>query len=79
MKNVKILGSGCANCRNTYALVEAVAREKGVPVSLEKVEDMQAIVSHGVMKTPAVVIDGVVVHVGGVPDRGKIEDWLRLE
>ena len=77
MKNVKILGTGCANCRNTYALVETVAREKGVAVELEKVEDMQAIVSYGVMKTPAVVIDGAVVHAGGVPGRQAVEGWFQ--
>ena len=35
MKNIKVLGTGCANCRNTVALVEAVAKEKGVEISLE--------------------------------------------
>jgi small redox-active disulfide protein 2 len=76
MKNVKILGSGCANCRNTVQLVEAVAREYGVEIMLEKVEDMQAIVGYGVMRTPAVVIDGKVVHAGGVPDRTAVASWL---
>ena len=66
MKNVKILGTGCANCKNTLALVEAVAREKNIPISLEKIEDLPAIMGYGVMSTPGVVIDGVVVHAGGV-------------
>jgi len=76
MKNVKILGSGCANCRNTVQLVEAVARERGVDIALEKVEDMQAIIGYGVMRTPAVVIDGKVVHASGVPDRAAVASWL---
>lgn len=76
MKNIKVLGTGCANCRNTIALVEAVAREKGVDVSLEKVEDLAAIMGYGVMSTPGVVIDGAVVHAGGVPSRGKVEGWF---
>ena len=45
-------------------------------VNLEKVEDMAAILGYGVMSTPGVVIDGKVVHAGGVPDRKKIESWL---
>jgi small redox-active disulfide protein 2 len=76
MKHVKVLGSGCANCRTTVALIEQVAQAKGVPIQLEKVEDMQAIASHGVMRTPGVVIDGQVVHARGAPSRDKIEQWL---
>ena len=76
MKNVKVLGTGCANCRNTVALIEAVARDKGVAITLEKIEDLPAIMSYGVMSTPGVVVDGQVVHTGGVPSREKVEGWL---
>ena len=76
MKDVKILGTGCANCKNTLALVEAVAREKDVQIALEKVEDLPSIMGYGVMSTPGVVIDGVVVHAGGVPARSKVEGWF---
>jgi small redox-active disulfide protein 2 len=76
MKNIKVLGSGCANCKRTLALIEEAAHAKGVEVSLEKVEDLGAIMSYGVMSTPGVVIDGEVVHAGGVPGRQKIEGWL---
>ena len=77
MKNIKVLGSGCANCKTTLKLIEDVAQTRGVAVSLEKVEDMAAILGYGVMSTPGVVIDGKVVHAGGVPDRKKIEGWLQ--
>ena len=76
MKNIKVLGTGCANCKTTLKLIEAAAKEKGVTVELEKVEDIQAIMSYGVMSTPGVVVDGKVVHAGGVPGRDKIEQWL---
>lgn len=76
MKNVKVLGTGCANCKNTLALVESVAREKGMQIRLEKVEDLPAIMSYGVLSTPGVVIDGIVVHAGGVPERSKVESWF---
>lgn len=76
MKNIKVLGTGCANCRNTITLLEAVAKEKGVEVTLEKIEDLAAIMGYGVMSTPGVVIDGAVVHAGGVPSRSKVEGWL---
>jgi len=76
MKNIKVLGYGCANCKTTYARIEKAAQEKGVEISLEKVEDIAGIMSYGVMSTPGVVVDGEVVHAGGVPDRKKIELWL---
>ena len=76
MKNIKVLGTGCANCRNTVALVEAVAKDKGVEITLEKVEDLPAIMGYGVMSTPGVVIAGAVVHAGGVPSRSKVEGWF---
>jgi small redox-active disulfide protein 2 len=76
MKNIKILGTGCANCQNTYQLVNEVAKARGIPIQLEKIEDLKAIMSHGVMSTPGVVIDGKVVHAGGVPARSKVEGWF---
>lgn len=76
MKDIKVLGSGCAKCKATVALIEQVAQDKGVAVSLDKVQDMQAIIGYGVMSTPAVVVDGKVVHAGGLPTREKIEGWL---
>ena len=76
MKDVKVLGSGCANCRNTIALIERVAQEKGVAIALQKVEDIQQIMSYGILSTPGVVIDGKVVHAGGVPHQSKVEQWL---
>ena len=77
MKDIKVLGSGCANCKTTLKLIEEVAQARGVAVNLEKIEDMAAILGYGVMSTPGVVIDGKVVHAGGVPDRKKIEGWLQ--
>ena len=76
MKEIKVLGSGCANCRTTVTLIEQIAQAKGVAVSLQKVEELRDIMSYGVMSTPGVVIDGKVMHAGGVPSRAKIEQWL---
>lgn len=76
MKNIKVLGSGCRNCETTAKLIQDAAAAKGMAIELEKVTDMAAILGYGVMSTPGVVIDGKVVHAGGVPDRKKIEGWL---
>lgn len=74
--DIKVLGTGCSNCKNTIALIEQVAREKGTAITLAKVEELRDIMSYGVMSTPGVVIDGKVVHAGGVPSRDKIEKWF---
>lgn len=76
MKDIKVLGTGCANCKSTVALIQQVAQAKGVAVSLEKIEDLQAIMGYGVMSTPGVVVDGKLVHAGGIPGRDKVEQWL---
>ena len=76
MKNVKVLGTGCANCKATVKLIEDAARAKGVAVNLEKVENIADIMAYGVMSTPGVVIDGKVMHAGGVPDKKMVESWL---
>ncbi len=76
MKNVKVLGTGCANCKATVKLIEDIARARDVAIHLEKVENIADIMAYGVMSTPGVVIDGSVVHAGGVPNRSAVEGWL---
>ncbi len=76
MKTIKVLGSGCTNCKITLKLIEEIAGAKGVDIRLEKVEEIGDIMGYGVMSTPGVVIDGKVVHAGGVPDRRTIEMWF---
>ena len=73
---IKVLGTGCANCKTTFKLIEDMAKEKGVAVELEKVEDLPSIMGYGVMSTPSVVVDGKVVHAGGIPSKASIECWL---
>ena len=74
--DIKVLGTGCTNCKNTVAIIEQVAKTQGVAFTLTKVEEPRDIVGYGVMRTPGVVIDGKVVHAGGVPTRDKVEGWF---
>lgn len=76
MKTIKVLGSGCRNCTTTAQLIEDKARALGVAVTIEKVTDLAAIMAHGVMRTPGVVVDGKVVHAGGIPRPETIATWL---
>ncbi|MBI1219383.1 MAG: thioredoxin family protein [Rhodobacteraceae bacterium] len=74
--DIKVLGSGCAKCKATTDIITRVAAETGKDVTLEKIEDMRQIVSFGVMTTPAVVVEGRVVHKGSVPSRDQVLAWL---
>lgn len=76
MKDIKVLGTGCNKCHSTIQLIEEVAQARGAGIRLEKVDQMQEIARYGVMSTPGVVIDGQVVHAGGVPSRAKVEGWF---
>ena len=77
MIDVKVLGSGCANCRTTKKLIEDVASENGIDIKLEKIEDMTQIMSFGIISTPGVVVDGKIAHAGGIPDKKAILSWFK--
>ncbi|EDQ00216.1 thioredoxin family protein [Shewanella benthica] len=76
MKNIKVLGSGCTNCKTTAQLIKDIAEANGVEINLEKVEDLSQIMAYGVMSTPAVIIDEDLIHKGSVPTRELVESWL---
>jgi small redox-active disulfide protein 2 len=76
MKEIKVLGIGCSSCKATVKLINEIARGKGVDISIEKVEDIREIMAYNVLSTPGVVLDGQVVHAGGVPSRQKVEGWF---
>jgi small redox-active disulfide protein 2 len=76
MKEIKVLGTGCTKCKNTVAIIEQVATDKNIVIDLEKIEDPAKIMTYSVMSTPAVVVDGKVVHKGGVPSADDVASWL---
>ncbi|WP_029010950.1 thioredoxin family protein [Azospirillum halopraeferens] len=76
MKDVKVLGPGCKRCQTTQDMVLAQAERLGVPVHVEKVTDYAAIAGYGIASTPGIVIDGKVVHAGGLPKEDDIARWL---
>jgi len=76
MKDVKVLGPGCARCETTAQMVRAEAAKLGVEVSIEKVTDYAAIAGYGIASTPGIVVDGKVVHAGGLPKPEDLSRWL---
>lgn len=61
---IEILGSGCAKCKKLYENTLEAVKLAGIDAEVVKVEDMQLIVSKGVMRTPAIVVDGKVKTTG---------------
>lgn len=73
---IKVLGSGCDNCKKVKALAAEVIEELDVDGSVQEVTDLQEIMSYGVMNTPGVVIDEKVMVSGGVPSRQQMIDLI---
>ena len=76
MKDIKVLGTGCKKCQMLADTAEQAAKEMAIQYSLEKVTDLNAIMSYGVMFTPALVIDGEVKVAGKVPSIEAIQKLL---
>ncbi len=76
MKDIKVLGPGCKRCVTTAEMVQAEANKLGIPIKLEKVTDYEEIASYGIASTPGIVVDGKVVHAGGLPKAEDLARWL---
>jgi len=76
MKKIQVLGSGCKNCETTAKLIQIAADEAGVKIELEKVTDIAEIMRQGIMSTPGVIVDGKVVHAGGLPGPDQVRKWI---
>lgn len=76
VKEIKILGPGCAKCKATYQVIMKVINENNLDVQLTKIEDIDEIMSYNIMSTPAVVVDGVVKIKGHVPSESEVKQIL---
>ena len=76
MKNVKVLGPGCKRCDAAVQMVKDAATKAGVEVTVEKVTDYAEIAGYGIASTPGLVVDGKVVHAGGLPKAEDVARWI---
>jgi small redox-active disulfide protein 2 len=76
MKDIKVLGPGCKRCQQTEDMVKEAAVRLGIDVTVEKVTDYAQIAGYGIASTPGIVIDGKVVHAGGLPKSEDLKTWL---
>jgi small redox-active disulfide protein 2 len=73
---IEVLGPGCARCQALAAVTQAAAGKLGLDCEIVKVSDMNKIIEHGVMMTPALVIDGTVAVSGKVPSENEVTTIL---
>lgn len=74
---IKVLGMGCARCRDLEKRTRQAVAEAGLAVDIEKVEDIQKIMAYKILATPALVIDESVKASGRVPSIEEIKTWLK--
>ncbi len=73
---IKVLGTGCAKCNKLEANTRKAIEELGIDATIEHITDMKEIVSYGVLKTPALVVDEKVKIMGRVPSSKDIKEFL---
>lgn len=77
MVNIKVLGSGCANCKRLEANARKVVEDLKLEAVVEKVTDMNEIMKWPILSTPGLVINDKVVSSGRIPSETEITDWLK--
>lgn len=75
-RHIKVLGSGCATCKQLESVVREVVSASGIDATVEKVEDIQQIMFYNVLSTPVLVVDEEVKCSGRIPSREEIEGYL---
>ena len=77
MLSVKILGPGCSKCRTLEAKVRNIVSTNNIQAEIKKVEDINEMMSYGIMMTPALVVNEKVKSYGIIPKDDQILTWLK--
>ena len=73
---IKVLGTGCPNCKRLEKMARQAVAELGVEATVTKVEDLDQIMVYNILSTPALVIDEQVVVSGRVPRKNEVVAWI---
>ena len=74
---IKVLGPGCVQCNRLKRDLIDVLSETAIKAAVDHVKDLREISEHGVMGTPALVINGKVMSVGSVPPKARLKEWIQ--
>jgi small redox-active disulfide protein 2 len=77
MLTIKVLGSGCANCKKLEALTHKIVDALGLEAEIIKVTDYAEIMKYPILSTPGLVINEKLVSAGRIPTEAQIEAWLK--
>lgn len=77
MLNIKILGSGCANCKRLEQITRKVVTDLGLEAEFEKVTDFNEIMKWPILSTPGLVVNDKLISTGRVPSEAEISGWLK--
>ena len=76
MLTIKVLGSGCANCKRVEQIVHKVVEEMALQAEIIKVTEYPEIMKYNVMSTPGLVINEKIVSTGRIPTPAEVTTWL---
>ncbi|TEB05075.1 hypothetical protein Psch_03838 [Pelotomaculum schinkii] len=76
---IKVLGTGCAKCKELHKRVTELNSEMGIEADVKKVEKMDDIIAAGIMITPALIINGKIKAVGKVPGKDALKKYIEEE
>lgn len=76
MLTIKVLGSGCANCKRVEQIVHKVVEEMALQAEIIKVTEYPEIMKYNVMSTPGLVINEKIVSTGRIPTPAEVTAWL---
>ncbi len=76
MLTIKVLGSGCANCKRVEQIAHKVVTEMGIEAEVIKVTEYPEIMKYNVLSTPGLVINEKLVSTGRIPTPAEVTTWL---
>jgi len=76
MLTIKVLGSGCANCKRVEQIAHKVVTDMGIEAEVIKVTDYAEIMAYNIMSTPGLVINEKIVSTGRIPAPAEVTTWL---
>ena len=76
MKKIQVYGTGCPSCEKLFRLARQAVSELGLDIQVEKVEDLNAMISAGILRVPGLAFDGRVVLQGKIPTLPTLKNWI---